>query len=62
MESTVDWYVPVSQAADMLGCHCRQVRELIDRGVLARISLPPNRIRVSKASVVNYLLSTQKSC
>ena len=55
MKALIEWYVPVSQAAEMLDCHRLKIYELIDRGALDHIRMPQNRLRVSKTSLVEYL-------
>jgi excisionase family DNA binding protein len=49
-----EWFFPLSQAAEILDCHWREVLELIEQGKLEFIRLPPNKIRVSKASLLDY--------
>lgn len=55
MEKRVHWYIPVHYAADLLGCHWRQVHKLIEQGILDFIRMPHNKIKVSKTSVERYL-------
>ncbi len=55
MKHQLEWYIPVSYAADLLDCHWRKVFELIDKGFLDFIRMPQDKIRVSKKSVEKYL-------
>ncbi|MGV8073453.1 MAG: hypothetical protein AB2L11_02665 [Syntrophobacteraceae bacterium] len=55
MEDQVELYVPVSYAADMLGCHWREVYTLINKGTLNFIRMPRNNIKVSAESVYRHL-------
>ncbi len=52
MSDVVEWYLPVSQAADILGCHRREIYRLAATGLLAYISLPGRGgIRISEKSM-----------
>lgn len=55
MERYHEWYIPVSQAADILGCHRRAVYELMEQGRLAWIRMPRNQVRVCTLSVDRLL-------
>ncbi len=57
MEEQVEWYVPVSQVAEMLECHWRDVYVLISKGVLNFIKMPQNKVKVSIKSVYQHLQS-----
>lgn len=55
MAGLYEWYIPVSQAAEMIGCHWRGIYELMDKGFLAWVLVPPNKVRISLDSVHRYL-------
>lgn len=46
-----EWYLPISVAAEQLGCPSREVCELAERGVIGFIRMPGNTIRISAESV-----------
>lgn len=54
MEKVI-WYVPLSQAAEMIGCRPREVYMLIEQGKLDFIEAPKGKIKVSKESLQRYL-------
>ncbi|MFP5212461.1 MAG: helix-turn-helix domain-containing protein [Acidobacteriota bacterium] len=51
----IEWYLPVSQVADMLNCHWRRVYELIQQGALDVIVFGSGKTRISRASVRRYM-------
>jgi predicted site-specific integrase-resolvase len=55
MSEHIEWYLPLSYAAEMLGCRRHEVVSLIEQGVLDYIQMPQNRIKVSRKSVQNYI-------
>lgn len=54
----IQWYLPVSEAADLLECHRRDVFRLLDEGRFAYIRMPGNGIRISEASLRDFLRSS----
>ncbi len=63
MGDLLEWYFPVSQAADILGCQTRDVYRLASIGSLTYISLPGRGIRISEKSMNRTLaISTGNRC
>jgi predicted site-specific integrase-resolvase len=54
MEKVI-WCVPLSQAAEMIGCRPKEVYLLIEQGKLDFIEAPKGKIKVSKESLQRYL-------
>ncbi len=50
-----EWYLPEYEAADLLGCHHREVRELVKKGVLSFIIMPDRKLKISEKSVQKIL-------
>ncbi|MEM5790170.1 MAG: helix-turn-helix domain-containing protein, partial [Syntrophobacteraceae bacterium] len=47
-----EWYLPVSVAAEILGCHRRDIYVLLESGQLSYIRLPDSKIKVSEQSIL----------
>ncbi len=58
MGEQVRWYVPVSYAAELLGCPWTEVNRLIEGGALEFIRTPKNQIKVSMDSINQHLYWT----
>ena len=50
-----EWYLPEGEAADLLGCHHREVREFARKGALGFIITPDRKLKISEKSVQNIL-------
>ena len=51
MESKAEWYLPVSHAADLLGCNRLEIEHLLNSGLLSFIMMPDSKIKISEDSV-----------
>ena len=50
-----EWYLPESEAATLLGCHYRKVRELAKRGTLSFLIMPDHKLKISEESVLRLI-------
>lgn len=50
----MEWYLPVSQAAEILGCHRRDVYRLAQMGKLSFVKLPDSDIKISEQSILRF--------
>jgi excisionase family DNA binding protein len=50
-QKKIEWYLPIAEVADQLGCHPREVCELAEKGILSLLRMPGNRIKISEESV-----------
>lgn len=50
-QNETEMYLPISVAAEQLGCNARNVCELAEKGVVGFIRMPGNRIVISEESV-----------
>ncbi|SPF39227.1 hypothetical protein SBDP1_230020 [Syntrophobacter sp. SbD1] len=50
-----EWYLPESEAAELLGCHYRKVRELAERRALSFLIMPDHKLKISKESVLRLM-------
>jgi excisionase family DNA binding protein len=50
-----EWYLPDTEAAKLLDCHRRDVRELAQRGILRYIVTPDGKLKISRESVYKLL-------
>ncbi|MCE5333326.1 MAG: helix-turn-helix domain-containing protein [Desulfobacteraceae bacterium] len=50
----MEWYLPVSQAAEILGCHRREVYRLARMGQLSFVKLPDSEIKISEQSILHF--------
>jgi hypothetical protein len=55
MGEKFEWYLPVSQVADILHCNWREVYKLVAMGRLAYIRMPKSGIRISEKSVCGFM-------
>jgi hypothetical protein len=55
MEQKAEWYLPVSQVADLLGCNWREIQDLLQTGVLSYILMPDSKIKISEDSVFRLM-------
>lgn len=51
----MEWYLPVSQVAEILGCHRRDVYEMLKQGHFSYILLPDSGIKISERSVCRLM-------
>jgi predicted site-specific integrase-resolvase len=51
MTEKAEWYLPVSHAADLLGCNRLEMLHLLKTGLLSFIMMPDSRIKISEDSV-----------
>ncbi len=51
----VEWYLPESEAAELLNCNYRKVRGLVEKGVLSYIITPDRKLKISEESVHRFL-------
>ncbi|MCE5334521.1 MAG: helix-turn-helix domain-containing protein [Desulfobacteraceae bacterium] len=51
----IQWYLPVSEAAELLECHRRDVLRLLDQGRFSFIRMPGSGIRISETSLRDFL-------
>lgn len=51
----VEWYLPESEAAELLSCNYRKVRGLVEKGVLSYIITPDRKLKISEESVHRFL-------
>ena len=51
----VEWYLPESEAAELLSCNYRKVRGLVEKGVLSYIITPDRKLKISEESVRRFL-------
>ena len=51
----VEWYLPESEAAEILDCNYRKVRGLAEKGVLGYIIMPDRKLKISEESVRRFL-------
>lgn len=50
-----EWFLPVSQVADLLECDLRQVHKLLAAGKLAYIRMPDKKIKISEDSLSAFI-------
>jgi len=60
MGQKTEWFLPVSQVADLLGCDLREVQKLLATGVLSYIRMPDRKIKVSEDSVSAFMVTRSK--
>jgi hypothetical protein len=53
-----EWYLPVSQAADLLGCNWLEIQDLLKTGILSFILMPDSKIKISEDSVFRLIERT----
>ena len=51
----VEWYLPESEAAELLSCNYRKVRGLAEKGVLSYMIMPDLKLKISEESVRRFL-------
>jgi len=51
----IEWYLPESEAAELLSCNYRKVRGLVEKGVLSYIITPDRKLKISEESVHRFL-------
>lgn len=56
----VKWYLPESEAAELLSCNYRKVRGLVEKGELSYIIMPDRKLKISEESVQRLL--NRKTC
>jgi hypothetical protein len=55
LEDKAEWYLPVSQAAEILGCNWLEIKDLLKTGILSFILMPDSRIKISEDSVFRLM-------
>jgi hypothetical protein len=55
LEEKAEWYLPVSQAAELLGCNWLEIQDLLKTGLLSFILMPDSRIKISEDSVFRLM-------
>lgn len=50
-----EWYFPESEAAVILSCNHRKIRELAEKGILSYIITPDRKLKISEESVNRFL-------
>jgi excisionase family DNA binding protein len=55
MRGKIEWYLPLSRAAELLNCTRRAVQELIGEGLLEAVRMPMSEVKVSEVSIHDYL-------
>lgn len=50
-QKETEWYLSVSVAAEMLGCHFREVYALVEKRLLGCILMPHGKIKISEKSI-----------
>jgi hypothetical protein len=58
MQRGHEWYIPVTQAAEMIECNWRTVYEMMKSGTLKWVRTPRDHIAVSVDSITHYLENT----
>ncbi len=53
--SEVEWYLPESEAAELLNCNYRQIRGFVEEGILSYIITPNRKLKISEESVYRFL-------
>ncbi len=57
----LEWYLPVSQAAEILGCHRRDIYKLANVGQLSFVQLPDSEIKISENSIHQLMGDTMRT-
>jgi hypothetical protein len=55
LEEKAEWYLPVSQAAELLGCNWLEIQDLLKTGLLSFILMPDSKIKISEDSVFRLM-------
>jgi len=55
MEGKAEWYLPVSQAAELLGCNWLEIQDMLKTGLLSFILMPDSKIKISEDSVFRLM-------
>jgi hypothetical protein len=59
MEEKAEWYLPVSQVAELLGCNWPEIQDLMRTGLLSFIMMPDSRIKISEDSVFRLMKDSE---
>ena len=54
-QKETEWYLPISIATEMLGCHFKEVYALVEKQLLGCILMPQGKIKISEESIRRFM-------